>query len=467
MVRLPSKTRNSRLFKALLSSHVRKEDFTLTSNTSNQIKKQEEPTNQKSAIATLRAFPGQFLKKLTKFTASEPKRKFYKIFRESLTAFAFNIIGIVAGTILASNVGVFKLAPWAILVYPSIVSARGVIGGLFCGRLSTALHLGTIQPRLQGNTKSFHLLFRAVVIMTLAASVGMSFVAMLFGNVLLGVPASDFLSMMGVTIASMALALLVVSPLTAIVSFATFKHGLDPDIVLYPVESTVSDLLITIIYIGVVNAFVLFAPTGQLFVVFTAMTLALISVYLLARNIREPEFSKTVKESLLTLFFVAFMVNITGSTLGKIAEIVGERREIYTVYPAMIDTMGDVGAVVGSTATTKLALGTLRASFSSIRNHSIEIIGAWLASSIMFIIYSISSLAIQGLLSVSSLLRFTALLLTTNLGAGAVISLVSYAVTLVTYKKGLDPDNFVIPIESSLADSITTMFLFLSLGLLG
>lgn len=145
----------------------------------------------------------------------------------------------------------------------------------------------------------------------------------------------------------------------------------------------------------------------------------------------------------------------------------GERREIYTVYPAMIDTMGDVGAVVGSTATTKLALGTLRASFSSIRNHSNEIIGAWLASSVMFIIYSISSLTIQGLFSLSNILRFTALMLVTNLGAGAVISLVSYAVTLLTYKRGLDPDNFVIPIESSLADSITTMFLFLSLGLLG
>jgi cation transporter-like permease len=31
----------------------------------------------------------------------------------------------------------------------------------------------------------------------------------------------------------------------------------------------------------------------------------------------------------------------------------------------------------------------------------------------------------------------------------------------------LDPDNFVIPIESSLADSITTISLLVALGLIG
>ena len=34
-------------------------------------------------------------------------------------------------------------------------------------------------------------------------------------------------------------------------------------------------------------------------------------------------------------------------------------------------------------------------------------------------------------------------------------------------KKGLDPDNFVIPIESTLADSITTIALLIALFLTG
>jgi len=359
--------RNLNLFKALSGSETRTELSLHLLDTNDQLIKQEEPTNQKSFAATILTIPRRFFGELSKVTASETKHKFAKTFRESIAALAFNIGGIIAGTIIASHVGLFKLAPWALLIYPPILSARGVIGGLFCGRLSTALHLGTVQPRLLGNTKSFRLLFRAVVMMTLEASIGMSLVAMLFGTIFLGIPASDFLSILSVIIATMALALLVVSPLTVIVSFVSFRHGLDPDIVLYPVESTVSDLMITLVYIVVLNAFVLFGIAGQLLVVLAGLTLASVSLYFLAKNIREPEFVKTVKESLLTLVLVSFIVNITGSTLGKIAEAVGERREVYTVYPAMIDTMGDVGAIVGSTATTKLALGTLQSSFSSIR----------------------------------------------------------------------------------------------------
>jgi cation transporter-like permease len=58
-------------------------------------------------------------------------------------------------------------------------------------------------------------------------------------------------------------------------------------------------------------------------------------------------------------------------------------------------------------------------------------------------------------------------MLTTNVVAGAIIVIVSYTVAVLTYRKGLDPDNFVIPIESSLADSITTLSLFLVLSLFG
>ncbi|MGQ9460063.1 MAG: magnesium transporter [Candidatus Bathyarchaeaceae archaeon] len=395
------------------------------------------------------------------------KQKFSETLRQSVMAYAFNISGIVVGTIVAYNLGLFSLAPWAIAIYPPILSARGVIAGLFCGRLSTGLHLGTVQPRFIGNTKSFYLLFQAIIILTLEASVAMGLVAALFGSFFLGIPASDFFNILSVILATMALSLVIISPFTMIVSFLSFKHGLDPDIIVYPVASTISDLLITMTYILVLNLFIRFGSAGQFLIVFAGLILLFAAAYLLPKNAGEPEFVKTIRESLLTLVFVAFIVNVTGTTLGKIAEVVGERREIYTVYPALIDTIGDVGSVVGSTATTKLALGTLKSSLSSIRNHAIEISGAWAASLILFFIYSILSLIIQGLFTLPNFFRFTALLFSANVVAASFIIIISYAVAILTYQKGLDPDNFVIPIESSLADSITTLSLLLALGLIG
>ncbi len=434
---------------------------------SNQLAEQEGSTNHESITTAFLRIPRQFFKNLLNASPFEAKYRFARTLKESLGALSFNLVGIAAGAIIASSSGLFRLSPWVILVYPSVVSARGVIGGLFCGRLSTALHLGTMAPRFLGNTKSFYLLFRAIVVLTLEASVGMSLIAMFFGSAFLGVASSDFLSILMVTMATMALALLVVSPLTVAVSIFSFKRGIDPDIVLYPIESTVSDFFITLIYVLVVNLFFQLGTGGKTIVGLSVLVLVLISAYCLLRSIRETEFVKTIRESFLTMIFVAFIVNVTGSTLGKTSEVIGEKREVYTVYPAMIDTMGDVGAIVGSTATTKLALGSLQPSFSSIKSHATEISGTWLASSIMYSTYAFLSLAIQGQLSLYSLFMFTARVLATNAIAGAVIVVISYIVAVLTYRKGLDPDNFVIPIESSLADSITTMSLFLVLSLFG
>lgn len=382
-------------------------------------------------------------------------------------AYIFNVVGIAAGTVIAYNIGVFNRFPWAMAVYPPILSARGVIGGLFCGRLSTGLHLGIVKPSFFGNTKSFNLLFRAIVVLTLEASILMSLIASLFASSYMSITSMDVLNILVVTVATMAFALIIISPLSMVTSFISFKHGLDPDIILYPIESTVADLLITLTYVGVISAFAI-GSIGLSLLTLLCIALAFCAVLFLLKNVRVGEFIKTIKESFLTIIFVSFIINVAGSTLGKIAEIIGEsRREIYTVYPALIDTIGDVGSVVGSTATTKLALGALKPSFSSVKAHNTEIFGAWTASAIMYCIYSLLALTIHDSLTVSHLIGFTVLLLIANIFAASCIIIVSYAVAILTYQKGLDPDNFEIPLESSMADTITSISLLAALVLVG
>ncbi len=391
------------------------------------------------------------------------KHEFTGSLRQSLMAYVFNIFGIAAGTIVAHYLGVFQSFPWAFIVYPPILSARGVIGGLFCGHLSTGLHLGTVQPSFPKNTRSFYLLLHATIVLTLEASILMGLIAASLFALSQNVLKPEFFTILIVIMSTMALALLVISPLAITASFLSFKHGLNPDIVLYPVESTIADLLITLLYVGVLNIFAFNNSTGQYLLASISLTLVFFATYFTIRNLREREFVKTIRESLLTIILVSLIINIAGSTFGKISEIVEERREIYTVYPALIDTIGDVGSIVGSTATTKLALGTLKPAFSSIKEHFLEISSAWLASLIMYCVYSILSLMIQGVLTLPSLLSFTVLLLIANLIAASGIILVAYAVAILTYKRGFDPDNFEIPIESSLADSLTSIALLVSL----
>ena len=389
-------------------------------------------------------------------------KAFNRTFREALIAYSFDVGGILAGFIVASQLNIFERSPWVIAVYPAILSARGVISGLFCGRLSTALHIGTIYPKFFGNTKSFYKLFETIVVITLGTSVAMSSFSMGFGSLFWGITFADFPDILMVVVATMSLGLSL-SLVTITIAFLTFKKGLDPDVIVYPIMSTVADIVITICYVLTLSMFFLSRHS----VFFVGLVLVMLALYFLFQNVHEEEFIRTMKESFVTLILVSFIVNITGTVLRRINVVVQGRREVYTVYPALIDTVGDVGSVVGSTATTKLALGLLKPSFSDMRNHATQIFGAWAASITMFVFFSALSLSINSILAPFTFLIFTFILLASNVIAITAMVLISYSISILTFQKGLDPDNFVIPIESSLADGVTSIALLVALFLIG
>ncbi|MCW3985744.1 MAG: hypothetical protein NWE91_04975 [Candidatus Bathyarchaeota archaeon] len=91
---------------------------------------------------------------------------------QSLLCLIFDLGGIFAGLIIAASFGLFSREPWIIALYPGILSMRGVIGGLFSGRLSTGLHLGTVKADVFGESaKKLQLLWSSIVVLTFESSI--------------------------------------------------------------------------------------------------------------------------------------------------------------------------------------------------------------------------------------------------------------------------------------------------------
>ena len=400
-------------------------------------------------------------------THESSSRSTFAAFRETLLAFAFDLGGLAAGFVVASQLGVFQLSSWAIAVYPAVLGVKGVIHGLLSRRIGAALHLGTVYPRFSNNTKSFYKLVSATIVMTLVVSVVMSLVSLVFGSLFWGATLTDSLGILSVIVASMSLGLLF-SFVTIKVAFVTFKSRLDPDIVVYPMMSTLTDIFMTFCYAFAVDAFFLFNFAGEYTLTAIILTHLILVIYLVPKNLREKDFRKNLKESLFTLLFVSIIVNVTGTFLKRISSIVGNRgAEIYTLYPALLDVTGDISSVVGSTATTKLALGLLRPSLSSIVHHAKNIFSAWMASVLVFLVLAFLSPLLNGLFSLSAFMNLLSILLLANLIAVFGIVVVSYGVSILTFQKGLDPDNLVIPLESSFADSLMSIALLTVLFLVG
>ena len=395
---------------------------------------------------------------------------FSKALKETFTAYAFDLGGLLAGFIVAYQLGVFRLAPWAIALYPAVLGAKGVIEGLLSGRLSTALHLGTVYPRFSKNTKSFHNLIEATIVLTLVTSVAMSAISLVFGNLFWGITFLDLPAILTVVVATMALGL-VLLVVTVKVAFFSFKRGLDPDVMVYPIMSAVASIFITICYVVTLNLFLLNSSIGVWLVGSLCVAHLILVIYIFPRNLHEAEFMKTIREALASLMIVAVIVNVTGTILRGIDRFVVIRNLAnaefyYTIYPALIGLVSDVGAVVGSTATTKLALGMLKPKLSSIGNHAKNILIAWIASIVMFVVLAFAALLVNGIFTPAAFYSHVVTLLVANVIAVSLIVILSFAISILTFQKGLDPGNFVIPIENAFAASVTSIALLLALALL-
>jgi len=393
------------------------------------------------------------------------KDRLVETFKQSFLALAFDLGGLLAGSILVVFSDILSLMPWVLIIYPSIISMRGVIGGFFSGKLSTALHLGTVRPSFLNNTRSFRVLVYSTAILTLQSSLMMGALAYFINVSLWGTEAIESLRIFSAILTTMGLSLLFVSPVTIGISILSFKRGLDPDIIVYPVMSTLGDILVTLCF--VLSLKLIFSGfLGSFLTWLFDAAFILLVVFLLVKNRRAEGLSRTIKEFSLTLIIVTLIVNLTGNLLGRISRLIGRRKEIYVLYPALIDTIGDVGSIVGSTMTTKLALGTADSSFRSIRNNLPEIGGTLISSAVWFIFLSLASLyMVHRIIVLNDFLILAAILLSLNILAGPVMATISYSLAVLTFRQGLDPDNFVIPCESSLSDSVTTASLLLVLFL--
>lgn len=385
---------------------------------------------------------------MTRKTA-DSLRKTLKGISLSLLPLSFNLVGILAGSILAFYHAFITANPWALVVYPGILSIRGAIGGMYAGRLGTALHIGTIKPTIRGNTRESSTLLSSIATLTLLSGLVLSAVTSLFLYLFAGATPHEVILSVLIIIATMATSVLVISPITFLISVYSFRKGLDPDVVVYPIVSTVADVIITVFYIVMIKG----ALSNYLMIAIADLLYVSVVVVVVLRNYRDAEYVRTIREFVITLVIVSIVVNITGLALEGFTKRIGIPREVFAVYPAVIDTVGDVGAIVGSTATTKIILGLMAPSLRGARAHSAQILNTWAASLILFIAYSFVSSLLFGF---EHLGRLLLQLVAVNIVVVPLIVLVTIGIAVLTSSRGWNPDNFITPIVSVLSDSLTT-----------
>jgi len=409
-------------------------------------------------------------------TASQGSGRAFKAFKETLSGHFAGLGGLIAGLIIAWQLGIFQTfagRQWIIAVYPAVLITEAVISAIFSGRLNTALHVGILQPTFRGNLKPLTRLLQRILVLTLPTAVLVSIISTFLGNLFWGITSAAFVSILIIVVATMMFGLTTYL-FTVPITFEAFKKGLDLDSVAYPISVTLADVFITVYYSLTVNLYFKFSLAGLYTVILMAMLPIILILYPLSKVGLKRSFVRTMRTSMPAMCLVAAIASLAGAILqtinGGIAHLNGNGAlqfiAIVAVYPAIIELVSDGSQVIGSTTTASLILGLLKPYFSSMWTHAGEILGAWAASVTMFVPLSAASLALTGTFSLHSFYLFTSILLVANVFAMIPMILISYAFAILTFKKGLDPDHVVIPLETALAGAITSSALLAALFLL-
>ena len=366
--------------------------------------------------------------------------------REASLALSFDFVNLASGVIIAMLTAILRMKPWILGFYPMLLGVRGALKGILCGKLSTGLHTGLIKPCIKGNTRDYHVTIASILVLSLLFSMLMlSFAIAYFHRT----PLFEAFSIIFFScLTSTFIGVLISSTL----AFQAFKHNIDPDIILYPASSSIGDILVST---TLALSIILLIKRGAMAVSIIVLAYLTFILILFFKFHRFPTFKRTIYEGFSSVVLALIFEYAAGIILAVVEENVGWSKGMLFIYPAFICVLGDVCSIIGSKTTTylhlygepSLKLGKL------VRDILYVIVNVLLINIVFTLLLAFGASMIDGnivdyvIVSIANIVSIVILVpLTLN-------------IAMITFRRGLDPDNYVNPLLSSLADLVGTIFL--------
>jgi mgtE-like transporter len=367
---------------------------------------------------------------------------------------------LVAGLFLSSMTETLTILPGLLILIPGAIGMRGNIFGALGSRLGSNLHIGILSPELKKSTILSQNIISAMIL-TLIMSIFLAFMAkgfsMFWGYESISLVDFTIISVLG-GIFSGALLL----PATILITIKSYENGWDPDNVTTPLIAASGDLF-TLPSILLAVQILLWIRNGFLDTILFMAFMAIGIVAFMVGIRGEGNLKKIIKHSTPTLFLSSILGASAGTILNSTFSVILNNPSILALIPLFSGESGDLVSILGARLSSGLHIGlikpSLRPSEEAVRNFGIIIILAiiiyptigllaYLASTIL----GLETVGIENMVVISTL---AGLLLT------PFMLMIAFYLSIVTYKQGLDPDNVVIPLTTSMTDPVANTFLVL------
>jgi mgtE-like transporter len=396
-----------------------------------------------------------------------PKRPFYdSIPAQTLIALSFNIISLFAGGLISIFAPQFQAATWILALFPPILTIRGGIGGIFSGNLATMLHLGLIRPKIRDNTPVYTQLISAIFVITLVDTLAMGLFAFALNVVFGQVTLTQLPVFIVVPSVACVMAMALSIPITSVIAISTFKRGLDPDILVYPILASVNDIMVTAAFVVTIYLVLSGGVFTYLLVGIFLLIIGLTAmIYWRNRSVRF--FYQTIKEGTTVVIVSSLFGSINGFLLSSMSGALLEYPGLVILYPALTNALGNIGSIIGSTKTTSLALGYVESFKDEVKSAVGQISQVESVAFLMHMVFgAVTYLITIPTLPGASLSLLVGMALVSNLSTFIFIALIALGAAHLAFRRGLNPDNVVIPVITSLSDTLATLSLLPSVAIL-
>lgn len=371
---------------------------------------------------------------------------------------------LVAGIALGSITGTLKTFPGLMILLPAAIGMRGNIFGALGSRLGTSIHAGLYEPNLRRDGVLYQNVYASTVL-TLSISVLLGVLAKTF-SVAFGVPSISVVDFVVISILGGLLSSVAVGAFTVLLSIQAHRRGWDMDSVSSPLVTAAGDLVtIPSLFVATLAVGVEGVTAG------VAVATVILAIALTVRGLLTdlPGTRRVLRES-LPLLVVAGTIDIFAGL------VVEARLDRFLTFPALLvlippflEAAGALGGILSSRLASKLHLGVIVARGRPDAVALLDFSIIFLFAAVTFFLTGISAhlasvivgLASPGVLTIVGISMLAGLMATVS-AVG-----VAYYSAVVTFRRGLDPDNFGIPLITSSMDFVGVIALIIALVTFG
>jgi mgtE-like transporter len=164
-------------------------------------------------------------------------------YESALPALGASVVGgLLAGVVLGGMQAELRAVPGLLVLVPALLATRGNVYGSLGARLSTGLHQGLVEPRVDlGNRRLRGAMAAALANGLLASAVAAVAVFLILSA--LGDRVAPVTTLVAVSLVAGLLSGVVLTAVVVVVVFAGYRRGRDPDTLVGPVVTTTGDVV--------------------------------------------------------------------------------------------------------------------------------------------------------------------------------------------------------------------------------